>query len=453
MSRVKIIIRFVIILILIILASFLFYKGYYYNNLAKPKTIFSNFIDEINNKLINYYNLDKKYEIGDNFAIEGETSFGFSSEKYLANSIDQESLEKYHIINNLNNTRLTYNLMQNKSSKQLYFASKGTIGNELVFNNKYLVENSTKYYFLENILNTYVNDGSCNYFENLNNDVTSKENVDYLYNFIINSLKNNLNENKITKYEVTEKINNEDVNVYQISMTIDDNFIRNLLNNILNDLKHDNRANSILTNIDKDFSKTKISNKKFFVPKNESYVLNIFVNKFLYKPLKYQLIHLNNKSKETLSYEISNNGGDIYYLSNESLKFIGKVTYNNKNISINFLDSNKKNIGTFKYNKSSNGFNFNLLFNQDNKAINLVFSSKFINYNKDGYSNEMVISFKRTDNLINVLSGDIKISNKISKKVKINEDVSTAVLSSSLTEEQINNKTNQFTNIKERYKR
>ena len=236
-------------------------------------------------------------------------------------------------------------------------------------------------------------------------------------------------------------------------MTIDDNFIRNLLNNILNDLKHDNLANSILTNIDKDFSKTKISNKKFFVPKNESYVLNIFVNKFLYKPLKYQLIHLNNKSKETLSYEISNNGGDIYYLSNESLKFIGKVTYNNKNISINFLDSNKKNIGTFKYNKSSNGFNFNLLFNQDNKAINLVFSSKFINYNKDGYSNEMVISFKRTDNLINVLSGDIKISNKISKKVKINEDVSTAVLSSSLTEEQINNKTNQFTNIKERYKR
>ena len=162
---------------------------------------------------------------------------------------------------------------------------------------------------------------------------------------------------------------------------------------------------------------------------------------------------MNNKSKETLSYEISNNGGDIYYLSNESLKFIGKVTYNNKNISINFLDSNKKNIGTFKYNKSSNGFNFNLLFNQDNKAINLVFSSKFINYNKDGYSNEMVISFKRTDNLINVLSGDIKISNKISKKVKINEDVSTAVLSSSLTEEQINNKTNQFTNIKERYKR
>ena len=274
-----------------------------------------------------------------------------------------------------------------------------------------------------------------------------------IYNFIINSLKNNLNENKITKYEVTEKINNEDVNVYQISMTIDDNFIRNLLNNILNDLKHDNLANSILTNIDKDFSKTKISNKKFFVPKNESYVLNIFVNKFLYKPLKYQLIHLNNKSKETLSYEISNNGGDIYYLSNESLKFIGKVTYNNKNISINFLDSNKKNIGTFKYNKSSNGFNFNLLFNQDNKAINLVFSSKFINYNKDGYSNEMVISFKRTDNLINVLSGDIKISNKISKKVKINEDVSTAVLSSSLTEEQINNKTNQFTNIKERYKR
>jgi len=130
-----------------------------------------------------------------------------------------------------------------------------------------------------------------------------------------------------------------------------------------------------------------------------------------------------------------------------------KLNDKNKNISINFLDSNKKNIGTFKYNKSSNGFNFNLLFNQDNKAINLVFSSKFINYNKDGYSNEMVISFKRTDNLINVLSGDIKISNKISKKVKINEDVSTAVLSSSLTEEQINNKTNQFINIKERYKR
>ena len=63
------------------------------------------------------------------------------------------------------------------------------------------------------------------------------------------------------------------------------------------------------------------------------------------------------------------------------------------------------------------------------------------------------MSLKISDNLITILSGNIKMNNKISKSADIREDTSSAVLNSSLSDEQINSRDKQFSIVKERFLR
>ncbi len=438
---------------LIIIAFFLLYIGNYYNNLSEPKNILGTFIDNISNNIIELNKFNSKYNLGDNFSITGNMSFDLASEKYLPNSINIEDLEKYNLINNLNNSKISYAIAQDKDNKELFLEARDTIGTEDIFYNKYLIENSTKYYFVSKILSTYINNGSSNYFENINNEYTTKDNIDYLYNFIIKSLKNNINEKKISKTETNISINGKDTSTYQISYTINDTEIRTMLSNILNDLKKDNKADTILTNIDENFHKRKISDNKIFLSKKECFVLNIFVDKRFSNPLEYQLVKITKGSKNVLSYVLDNkNKRTITYINDDTMDFIGYVNIAKNSISINFNDNNNKDIGTLKYNKNSNGFNFNLLFNYNNKSYDIVFSSKFIKYSKSGYTNEVNSSFKYLENNINILNGNIKAVTKIKRNVKIREDISNAVLNSSLNKEQIAYRDNLYNNIVKRLK-
>ena len=438
---------------LIIIAFFLLYIGNYYNNLSESKNILGTFIDNISNNIIELNKFNSKYNLGDNFSITGNMSFDLASEKYLPNSINIEDLEKYNLINNLNNSKISYAIAQDKDNKELFLEARDTIGTEDIFYNKYLIENSTKYYFVSKILSTYINNGSSNYFENINNEYTTKDNIDYLYNFIIKSLKNNINEKKISKTETNISINGKDTSTYQISYTINDTEIRTMLSNILNDLKKDNKADTILTNIDENFHKRKISDNKIFLSKKECFVLNIFVDKRFSNPLEYQLVKITKGSKNVLSYVLDNkNKRTITYINDDTMDFIGYVNIAKNSISINFNDNNNKDIGTLKYNKNSNGFNFNLLFNYNNKSYDIVFSSKFIKYSKSGYTNEVNSSFKYLENNINILNGNIKAVTKIKRNVKIREDISNAVLNSSLNKEQIAYRDNLYNNIVKRLK-
>ena len=413
---------------LIIIAFFLLYIGNYYNNLSEPKNILGTFIDNISNNIIELNKFNSKYNLGDNFSITGNMSFDLASEKYLPNSINIEDLERYNLINNLNNSKISYAIAQDKDNKELFLEARDTIGTEDIFYNKYLIENSTKYYFVSKILSTYINNGSSNYFENINNEYTTKDNIDYLYNFIIKSLKNNINEKKISKTETNISINGKDTSTYQISYTINDTEIRTMLSNILNDLKKDNKADTILTNIDENFHKRKISDNKIFLSKKECFVLNIFVDKRFSNPLEYQLVKITKGSKNVLSYVLDNkNKRTITYINDDTMDFIGYVNIAKNSISINFNDNN-------------------------NKSYDIVFSSKFIKYSKSGYTNEVNSSFKYLENNINILNGNIKAVTKIKRNVKIREDISNAVLNSSLNKEQIAYRDNLYNNIVKRLK-
>ena len=61
------------------------------------------------------------------------------------------------------------------------------------------------------------------------------------------------------------------------------------------------------------------------------------------------------------------------------------------------------------------------------------------------------MSMKISDNLVTILSGNIKMNNKISNKAIIHEDTANAILSSSLSNEQVGARDKQFSLVKERF--
>lgn len=452
--RRKNITKIVVVFLLVCLASTLLYIGFYFKKLSNPKYLFTTLIDSVDLLKDKYFSFDSKYLVGDNFSIDGNMSFEVNSEKYGI-SIDPTILSKYFIINNLNNTKISYKLKQDINKKRLFSEVKTDIGSQTILYNKFLVENSTKYYFINSIYSNYINDGSCNYFESLSEENTTKENIDYLYGFILNSLKNNLKDEYFEKNKVVENILNKDTEVYQVSMSIDDKRVKDILSGILKDLKKDKRAYSILSSCDSNFNKRKINYNKRILSKKESYTINVFTSKSIYKPLKYQIVHVLDNDVKSYSYEGNLKVGTIYYVDNDSIKYIGSTTINDKSITIKFSDYLKNDVGTLKYEKGVNSSNLNLLFNNGTKSYDLVISSKFVDYNekKKSYTNSISSSFKITDNKITVISGNIKIDNKVSSVVKIDEDTTGAILNSKLSNDAVSKKKNLYNNLRARYEK
>ena len=446
--------KIVVVFLLVCIASVFLYFGFYLKNVSKPNYVFSSLIDSIDLLKDKYFSFDSKYLVGDNFSIDGNVSFEMSSEKYGISS-DPSILSKYYMINNLNNTTINYKLMQDIKNKKIYSEVKTNIGTQNVLYNKLLVENATKYYFINSVYSNYINGGSCNYFESLTEENTTKDNIDYLYNFILKSLKNNLKEEYFEKNIVNENILNKDTDVYQISLTIDDKRVKDIFSGILDDLKNDKRSYSILSSSDNNLKKRKVNYNKRILDKKESYTINVFISKSLYKPLKYEFVHILNNDVKSYSYEGSLSVGTIYCIDNGTIKYIGSTTINDKSITIKFSDYLKNDVGILKYEKGVNSSNLNLLFNNGTKSYDLVISSKFVNYNKKNksYTNSISSSFKVTDKKIVVVSGNVKIDNKVSSVVKIDEDTTGAILNSKLSNVAVSKKKNLYNNLRARYEK
>lgn len=112
MNRGKKALKVFLILLLIITASALFYFGFYFDNLSKPKSIFDISIDNISKKMVNYTSFNSKYLLGDNFTINGNVKFDLSSEKYVFNSTNVNDLKTFNLINNLNKSNFNYSFIQ-----------------------------------------------------------------------------------------------------------------------------------------------------------------------------------------------------------------------------------------------------------------------------------------------------------------------------------------------------
>ena len=443
--------RILIFLFFALIAASLIYIGIYFEKRSNPIYIYKTGIDSITTKIDEYVKVDNKYILGDNINISGTVDVDLTSEKYSEEaSTNIDSAKKNNMINNLSRMDIKYGFIQSKKDNKLLVSLDERINDEIIIDGKYLIDNSTKYYFVNNILKNYVNDGNNTYFELLNNEKTSLDNVDYLYGFIKDSLSKELGE-RAKKYVINTNVNNKQEELNEVSIRLTDKEIKNILKDILKSLKKDKEANKILSSIDNKFSKRKVNEKKEYLKKNESYTINIYSTKLFNKIKKYEIVYMNKDNTKNYSIDVNKNKGVFYYSEDNNLKYKANYIITSKKTNIDIYDNVDKKIGNVVIEKDVNNLLFTLTLKNKDKSYDIIASSKFKNYNKNqSYTNEITMSVKIMEKQKSVLSGTIKSISKVNNKPIITEDTAEAVLKSTLTDEENDKIDNLYDNIKGR---
>lgn len=447
--------KVLILLFIIVLGIGLICFGLKLNKMSKKHYMIDITLDTIRDKLYDYGKLEDQYFLGDEFSIKSTIKTNISSEEYPTKAaIDLDYSKKNNLINNLSNMQVEANLQHSKKSGKLLAELKETIGQEEIIHGKYYVDNYTKYYFVNGILSNYVNDGNNNYFGTLNEKNTSKDNIDYLYNYLFEAIKRNIKEEDLMGSDVEINLGDSREPVGQVSLKITNKYYRNLLNNVLKDIKKDEKANEILTGIYPKFKKTKVDMSKQYLGTKESYTINIYLRKLVYKPVKYEIVHLDDDTQEIYSFEGTLESGVLYYSKNNELKYSGKCESNPQKLEIIINNVEGQETGTIKLEKTSNSVSFNANLDLDEKNYQLSYSTIFKDYKKGkSYTRNDTLTYKETDNAITKINGSIIIESKVTNKPEIKEDIDSAVLSSTLNDETKDKLDKLYENIKARLER
>lgn len=436
-----------IIIIIVVIAGFCFYYGFILNKESKPQNVYGKIIDKIDNNIFDYFKLEKKFILGDDFQAEGEIEFNLDGTYYLKNStVNPDDLKIYNKINNLTNATTTYKYIQNNEEDKVYKEINQKIKEEEVLLKKVFIENATEYVYINGVTDKYINNGNNIYFETIDGSHTTKDNIDYLHEVVLNAFKSSLREEYFEKEAKTITIKDKEENVYEMSIRIDDKRLKEIINSMIKIIRKDERANNIVCGVYKDFETFKLNEDERILEKDEIYTINVYTDKIWFSPVKYEIIHLKNNDRDLYSY-VGDLKGSLSYVHNDEFKYNVDVQINHKTYLFEFENASGKSLGKIKLDKYENMYSLDVDLTLDKKSYMITYSSKVKDIKKNNkYTINDLVQIKYSENDIVKISGEIKNTIKISNKNEIKEEVGEVVIRSSLTEDEETN----YNNIKER---
>ena len=218
----------------------------------------------------------------------------------------------------------------------------------------------------------------------------------------------------------------------------------------MKDLKNDERANQIISLIYPDINDLKVNEKKKYLKSNESYTINVYVSKPMFKPVKYEVVYLKDDQKEIYTYEGNKNDGIFYYSENNEVKYRANYHSTDKKMDILVYDRSNTEIGTIKGEKDKNNLNLTLTLDFKDKNYDISYSAKNRDLKDNTYVREDNLTFKIMDNMNIKLQGNVECVSNISSGAKILEDTSSSELRSTITDEENSKLDNLKNKIKER---
>ena len=217
-----------------------------------------------------------------------------------------------------------------------------------------------------------------------------------------------------------------------MSLKLTDSTLKELFNNILLDLKEDYKSNQILTGLDKNFFKniSDIENKLFNY--DEVITINMY-NNIIGNLKKYELVYFNGQKESKLVYELDTK--QIYYIEN------GKIIYDIKHQIIDkkqilvFYNETGEEQGKIVYDKTNYETVLSVNLKKENNIIDFIYDSKLENVEKNlSYNNKKDFILKVSTPSGNIINAMINIENKVTSSTMINEDLTTMIFASSITE-------------------
>ena len=367
MKKKKIIVTIVIIVAigLLVAGGILLYQNY--SNKNRIVTSFN----ELKTALTETLNLDENTtNTKITQTVTGSTRFNINP--MLGNSEDGTDV----VIGNLNNSTFNYEYRLDTESKRMYMDGSLLLNaTELLGINFYQAEDIS-YVFLRNIFDKYIVIENSDIFTYLEESNQAVDDVNYIYDKIIESLGNN-----ITTADI--KVTNQD-GKKKISLELNEERLNEISKNIVNDLKKDDKAKEILGNSLDELDTTTSSSSS----DNNSYLYySIYLEKDDIVTYEFGV-----KDKDG-DYSIEfNNGNEKSFVikegNTESLKAV--IEESNDTTTIN-LSSDNTSIGTITINDNNISFsigdastgvllNANLTSSTENNVITTTFNMAISSY-------------------------------------------------------------------------
>lgn len=367
MKKKKIIVTIVIIVAigLLVAGGILLYQNY--SNKNRIVTSFN----ELKTALTETLNLDENTtNTKITQTVTGSTRFNINP--MLGNSEDGSDV----VIGNLNNSTFNYEYRLDTESKRMYMDGSLLLNaTELLGINFYQAEDIS-YVFLRNIFDKYIVIENSDIFTYLEESNQAVDDVNYIYDKIIESLGNNITTDDI-------KVTNQD-GKKKISLELNEERLNEISKNIVNDLKKDDKAKEILGNSLDELDTTTSSSSS----DNNSYLYySIYLEKDDIVTYEFGL----NDNDGNYSIEFNNGKEKSFVIkegNTESLKAVieesnGTTTINlsSDNTSIGTVSINDNNI-SFSIGDASTGvlLNANLTSSIENNVITTTFNMAISSY-------------------------------------------------------------------------
>lgn len=344
----------IIVTIVIIVAVGLLLAGgiLLYQNYSNKNRIVTSFND-LKTSLTKTFNLDEKAtNTSIKQTVTGSTKININP--MFGNSSDGTDV----IIGNLNNSTFNYEYRLDTESKRMYMDGSLLLNStELLGLNFYQAEDIS-YAFLRNIFDKYIVIEDSDIFTYLEESKKATDDINYIYDKIIESLGSNITNDDIKVTNVDGK--------KKISLELNSKRLNEISKNIVNDLKKDDRAKKILGSsldeLDTTTSSSTTDNKNYlyysiYLEKNDivTYEFGVKDNNEDYS------IEFNDGTEKSFVIKEGNA---------ESLK--ATIEENNGTTTIN-LSSNNTNIGTVTI--SDNNISFNIIDESSNTSLNANITS------------------------------------------------------------------------------
>jgi len=390
----------------------LIHYGLYLQKITKPKYIYGELIDSVDNYITNF--VDNDIKTGNNLTVNSTVD------------LDLTNANKVLDFNSLDATIL---LQHDKSSKAAYMSIEQTIPGKDKTIFKYLVKDATQHVYLNTAFPQYINRGKSDYFESLLDDKTVNDNIDYLHSLIIESLKNNLSDEYFEVYDSKQLINGKDEKVKQISLKIDRVILRKILTAMEKDLKNDVTYKNI-------FGGTELFNMDFtdyiFLEKDEVITINLYTSPTFNKIRKYEIIYVDSTNKKVYNYV----DGEFNVIEGDRLKYTGDIVLKNDKVSIKVNNPMSEEIGYIKFSKDGYNLNLDGYIKGDKEQIDITYTVKFSNVTDDGFDNERHLTYRKRENNVEVFNYSFNILNNINKTANITEEIGDAKIYTTLSDEE-----------------
>ena len=411
----KIVIPILVIGVILVLA------GLGFNYLTSSKYVAKEAIKGLSNNMIKLLDSQKNITgLEENFTTTSNIKVNLQSDYF--SSLATVSPTYQAISNLLKNisqieTQITY--VQDKKNKRMFVSYDSKMASQPFINGKYLIENSTEYYYIDGLTQSYINNGNNNYFESLTSTTTDIDNIKYIIEKINESLQNNLKKDYISEsYEKDYK---------KVTITLTKDSYMELSNNILKDLKNDSKAKQIITGYNQDFEQLKLTKKDV---ENQSTIrIHICIDKLLGK-IKQYIIESNDVS--LLLYKESEKS-IIEHRENDKLKTRIEIINKNEKTEITLKNEEEKTIGKITISKTDTNYDVVANLVDEQMTLDIGFNSQITNLKKGkSYNSSQTVNINISSNNIVLLNGTIDVSSTTTNDTTINEDLSSSVLASSL---------------------